>query len=65
MAPYGDTGESDMDAPNMRPTSMPPKDTSPMPKDMKDNLDFGSGTVTPNDTLLLLGASSPYMNRNK
>lgn len=54
--PYGDTGEDDMDAPGMTPPSKDDGKKS-MPH---GNLDYGSATTQPSDTMLLLGAGKPY-----
>lgn len=65
----GRTGEPDMDASamnkkdTMRPTSTPPKDMSLPDCAPSGNLDFGSRSATPNDMMLLMGASKPYKMR--
>lgn len=75
---YGDTGESDMDAPgidnnlaNVRPAKNPISrdgnagDTGEPDAMPRESLDYGSNRATPSDALLLLGAGQPYANRNK
>lgn len=66
-APYGDTGEDDMEAPgvdsNMRPRSTPPSINAPMTP--HDALDHGKSAGDPNETLRLLGAGQPYMTNNR
>lgn len=44
---------------SMRPTSSGPMPAAPT------NLDYGKHDAAPNNTMKLLGAGQPYMNRNK
>lgn len=57
--------EKQDDDANMRPTSMPPSATTPTSGNSpKENLDWGKSNDNANESLRLLGAGQPYMQKN-